>query len=77
MKLNEMEERLYHNEYKIFQPFNNRNNTRESLGIISIVSTSVTLSPTVAGIIVVPIDSEVGCTIGFVVEFFTSWLKKI
>ena len=72
MKDYEMEEQKK-NKYNLI---NNLVNSTVGLIIIGTTSTSITLSLTGVGIIVVPIDAGTSCATGKFVKICSSWLKK-
>ena len=76
MKYYEMEEKKYKKKYTKCKLINNIINSTNGLIIIGTTSTSVTLSITGVGIIVVPITAGVGCATGILVKIRSSYLKK-
>ena len=76
MKYYELEEKKYKKKYKKYKLINNLINSTDGIIIIGVSSTSVTLSITGAGVIIVPIVAGVGCATGILVKICSSWLKK-
>ena len=68
MKYYELEEKKYEKKYTKCKLINNLINSTDGLIIIGTTSTSVTLSITGVGIIVVPIFAGFGCATGILVE---------
>ena len=71
-----MEEKKYKKNNTKCKLINNIINSTDGLIIIGTTSTSVTLSITGVGIIVVPITAGVGCATGILVKICSSYLKK-
>ena len=76
MKYYEMEEKKYKQKYTKYKLINNLINSLDGIIVIGTTSTSVTLSITGVGIIVVPIAAGVGCATGILVKICSSYLKK-
>ena len=75
-KYYEIEERKYKTKYTKCKLINNIINSTDGLIIIGTTSTSVTLSITGVGIVVVPITAGVGCATGILVKVCSSYLKR-
>ena len=76
MKYYEMEEEKYKQKYTKYKLINNLIHSLDGIIVIRTTSTSVTLSITGVGIIVVPIAAGVGCATGILGKIFSSYLKK-
>ena len=76
MKYYGMEEKKYKQKYTKNKLINNIINSFDGIIVIGTTSTSVTLSITGVGIIVVPITAGVGCATGILVKICSSYLKK-
>ena len=76
MKYYELEENKYKKKYTKYKLINNIINSTDGFIIIGTTSTSVTLSITGVGIIVLPITAKVGCATGILVKICSSYLKK-
>ena len=76
MKYYELEQKKYKEKYTKYKLINNLINSLDGIIVIGTTSTSVTLSTTGVGIIVVPIAAGVGCATGILVKICSSYLKK-
>ena len=76
MKYYELVEKKYKQKYAKYKLINNLINSLDGIIVIGTTSTSVTLSITGVGIIVVPITAGVGCATGILVKICSSYLKK-